>query len=145
MLLVFYIQATIFVGISSHRNEDHDREWWGRGGAWLLITAAAWAALSGIAVFGPVALYHAPIILGSIGGGAGIIAALLGFSAKTPANKKEKEDAGTTAKAGNAALGLATPLFALFFLALISLSTTWLTHQVKPVAESDTWESKKYA
>lgn len=145
MLLVFYVQATIFVGISSYRNEDHDREWWGRGGAWLLITAFAWAALSGIAVFGPVALYHAPIILGSIGGGAGLIAALLGFSAKTPANKKEKEDAGATAKAGNAALGLATPLFAIFFLALISLSTTWLTHKAKPVAESDKWESKKYA
>ena len=142
MLLVFSIQASIFVGISSHRNEDHDREWWGRGGAWMLITAAVWVLLSGIAIFGPAALYSMPVLLGSTGGVAGLIAAVLGFSAKTPANKKEKEDAGAVAKAGNMALGLATPLFAVFFLSLISLGTTWLSQQFKP---TKTWESQKYA
>ncbi|HYR27064.1 MAG TPA: hypothetical protein VEU30_01275, partial [Thermoanaerobaculia bacterium] len=147
VLLVFYIQATIFVGISSHRNEDHDREWWGRGGAWLLITAVGWAVLSCIAVFGPVALYHMPVLIGSVGGAAGVLAAFLGFSAKTPANKKEKEEAGLTGALGNAALGLSTPLFVVFFLALISLGTTWITHQVKPHLQRDAekWESRRYA
>ena len=146
ILFVFYIQATIFVGISSHRNEDHDREWWGRGGAWLLITAFGWAALSAIAVFGPAALYRAPMLLASIGGVAGLITAVLGFSAKTPANKKEKEDAGAVAKTGNAVLGLATPLFVIFFLSLLSLGTTWLTQQIKPtVFKAEKWEKGRYA
>ena len=130
VLFAFFMQASIFVGISSHRNEDGDREWWGRAGAWLLISAFAWAVFSGIAVFGPIALYHAPVILASVGGIAGIAAGVLGFSAKTPANKKEKEDAGATATAGNAALGLAVPLFVVLFLALISLGTTWIVQQL---------------
>ena len=146
VLLVFYIQATIFVGVSSHRNEDHDREWWGRAGAWLLITAAGWTVVSCIAVFGPVALYHMPLLAGSVGGGAGILAAILGFSAKTPANKKEKDEIGPAAKAGNAMLGLSTPLFVIFFLAVISLGTTWLVHKVKPeLAKTKEWVSRRYA
>ena len=147
VLLVFYIQATIFVGISSRRNEDHDREWWGRGGALLLMTAAGWAILSAIAVFGPVALYEMPVLLGGMGGGAGLIAAVLGFSSSTAANKKEKEGAGMTGKLGNAALGLSTPLFVILFLSLISLGTTWLTHQVKPrlLHEAKAWDSSRYA
>ncbi|HEX8251585.1 MAG TPA: hypothetical protein VF846_00445, partial [Thermoanaerobaculia bacterium] len=130
VMLVFFIQASIFVGISSRRNEDYDREWWGRAGAWLLAFAAAWAVLSAVSIFGPVAIYHSPVLLGSIGGLSGVAAALLGFSGKTPANAKQKEDAGTGAKAGNAALGLAVPLFVVFFLALISLGTTWLTQEI---------------
>ncbi|MFP5247075.1 MAG: hypothetical protein ACLGH0_10315, partial [Thermoanaerobaculia bacterium] len=136
VLLVFFVQASIFVGISSKRNEDYDREWWGRAGAWLLVAAAAWAAVSGIAVFGPIAIYNAPILLGSIGGFAGLAAAAVGYSAKTPANRKEKEDAGTTGKLGNAALGLSVPLFVLFFLSVISLGTTWLTQELRPLYSS---------
>ena len=143
VLLVFYIQATIFVGVSSDRNEDHDREWWGRAGAWLLITAAGWAVVSCIAVFGPVALYHMPLLVGSVGGGAGILAAILGFSAKTPANKKEKDEIGPAAKAGNAMLAVSTPLFVIFFLAVISLSTTWLAHKGKrELTNTKAWVSQ---
>ena len=138
VMIVFFVQASIFVGISSSRNEDLDREWWGRAGAWLFIAAAAWVVLSGIAVFGPVALYNAPVLLGSIGGVSGIAATLLGFSAKTPANKKEQEEAGMAAKAGNAGLTVAVPLFVLFFLSLISLGTTWLSQQFRaPIRWSD--------
>ncbi|HEX8152144.1 MAG TPA: patatin-like phospholipase family protein, partial [Thermoanaerobaculia bacterium] len=71
VMLVFYVQAGVFVGISGKVNEDQDREWWGRAGAWLLITAGAVLFLCGIAVFGPVALYSAPAILGVSGAGAG--------------------------------------------------------------------------
>jgi hypothetical protein len=133
VLIVFFIQASIFVGVSSKRNEDYDREWWGRGGAWLIVAAALWAALAGISIFGPVALYNAPVLLGSIGGLAGLLAGVLGFSAKTPATAKQKEEAGTVAKLGNVALSLAVPLFVCFFLALISLGTTWLAQEIKPL------------
>jgi hypothetical protein len=139
VLLIFFIQASIFVGISGKRNEDYDREWWGRTGAWLLFFSAAIGLVSFIAVFGPVALYNAPVILGSIGGGAGIVAATLGFSDKTPANQKKKEEGGKTAAVSNFASALFVPLFVVFLLAAISLGTTWLMHQIfRPDLEVDT-------
>lgn len=131
---VFFIQSTIFVGISSHRNEDYDREWWGRANAWGFVIGAAWLVLCGIALFGPIAIYHAPVLLASVGGTAGVAAAILGFSAKTPANKREKEEStGISGRIGNAALTFAVPLFVAFVLAGISLGTTWLTYQVRPM------------
>ncbi|HEX2833161.1 MAG TPA: patatin-like phospholipase family protein [Thermoanaerobaculia bacterium] len=130
-LLVFFIQASIFVGLSSRRNDDGDREWWARGGALLLMFSIGIAVFNVIAVFGPVALYYAPILLSSIGGVAGIAAATLGFSDKTPANQKEKEESGTFAKVGNLISAAIIPLFIVFILAAISLGTTWLIHEIK--------------
>ncbi|MEA2326378.1 MAG: hypothetical protein QOE68_1337, partial [Thermoanaerobaculia bacterium] len=129
VLLIFFVQASIFVGISGRINEDDDREWWGRAGAYLLFGAAAIALLSVITVYGPLMLFRAPVILASMGGVSAVAAALLGFSAKTPANGKQKEDAGTTAKLMDAASGLIVPIFACILLAAISLGTTWLAEQ----------------
>jgi hypothetical protein len=137
IMIVFFIQATIFVGVSSHRNEDYDREWWARAGAWGLIVSVAWIAVSGIALFGPVALFHAPVLLASIGGMAGVAAAILGFSASTPANRKQKEEAGMGAKVSNAAISLAVPLFVAFLLSGISLGTTWLADQTRPLVRRE--------
>jgi hypothetical protein len=129
VLLIFFIQASIFVGLSSRWNEDNDREWWGRAGAWLLMVAVILGALAFISVFGPVLLYRAPIILGSMGGAAGIAAALIGHSSKTPADESKKK--GSTSTATGASLGLAVPLFALVLLAGISLGTTVLIQAIK--------------
>ncbi|MEA2488728.1 MAG: hypothetical protein QOH21_520, partial [Acidobacteriota bacterium] len=137
VLLVFFVQGSIFVGLSGRKNEDYDREWWGRAGAWLLFFAAAVGLLSFIAVFGPVALYNAPVILGSIGGGAGIAAALLGFSDKTSATQKKKEEGGMTAAAGNVASALIVPLFVVFLLAAISLGSTWIIQQFRKELKVD--------
>jgi Patatin-like phospholipase len=126
VLLVFFVQASIFVGISSRWNEDNDREWWGRAGAYLLIAALLTGALSFIAVFGPVLLYRAPLLLGSIGGVSGIAAALVGRSSKTPAGDKQKSSGSSSIVAG-----LAVPLFALVLLAAISLGTTELILAIK--------------
>jgi hypothetical protein len=131
ILLVFFVQGSIFVGLSGRKNEDYDREWWGRAGAWLLFFAAALALLSFISVFGPVALYNAPVILGTIGGGAGVVAALLGFSDKTSATQKKKEEGGKTTMAGNLASALIVPLFVAFLLAAISLGSTWIIQQFR--------------
>ena len=136
-LLVFFVQASIFVGLSGRRNEDSDREWWARGGALLLMIAIGIAVFSAIAVFGPLALYRAPVILGSIGGAAGIVAAVLGFSDKTPANQKQKEKGGTTAKLGNASSGLLIPVFVVFVLAAISTGSTWLIQQLQDTPPVD--------
>jgi hypothetical protein len=129
ILLVFFVQASIFVGLSSYRNEDYDREWWGRAGAWLLAIAVGLGLLNAAAVFGPIAFYYAPVILASVGGGAGIASALLGFSGSTPANQREKEEGGLTAKAGNLASAVTVPLFVVALLAAISLGTTWIVQK----------------
>src|SRR4029079_12286783 len=126
VLLVFFIQASIFVGISSRWNEDNDREWWGRAGAYLLIAAVLIGGLSFIAVFGPVLLYRAPIILGSVGGVSGVVAALIGRSSKTSADGKKKNSGMSEAVSA-----LTVPLFALVLLAAISLGTTELILAIK--------------
>ncbi|HXH91092.1 MAG TPA: patatin-like phospholipase family protein [Thermoanaerobaculia bacterium] len=133
VLLVFFMQATVFVGISSKFNEDYDREWWGRAGAFLLMSAFFLAAGSAISVFGPVFLYRAPVILSSIGGLSGLIAGLAGFSAKTPASDKEKEKGkgSKTAAASGFLSALAVPLFVVVLLAAISLGTTALIQLIK--------------
>jgi len=129
LLLVFFVQASLFVGLSSFHNEDYDREWWGRAGAWLLAIAVGLALFNAAAVFGPVAFYYAPVILASLGGGAGIGAALLGFSGSTPAGQKEKAEGGTAAKLGAITGALVVPLFVVALLAAISLGSTWLIQQ----------------
>jgi len=131
VLLVFFMQATVFVGISSKFNEDYDREWWGRAGAFLLMSAFFLAAGSAISVFGPVFLYRAPVILSSIGGVSGLIAGLAGFSAKTPATDKEKGKGSKTAAASGILSALAVPLFVVVLLAAISLGTTALIQLIQ--------------
>jgi len=125
-LAMFFVGISIFVGLSGRQNEDDDREWWGRAGAWLLLAAALVAALGAIAVFGPLFLYRAPLLLGSIGGLSGIAAALIGFSGKTPANEKQKSDSAKANAASSLASAVAVPLFVVVALASISLGTTWL-------------------
>jgi hypothetical protein len=126
VLLVFFIQNTAFVGISSRVNEDYDREWWGRGGALVLMSAVFLALASFVAVFGPVLLYRAPVILASLGGISGLLAGFLGYSAQTPASDKQKQEKKTSSAITSAALGFAVPLFVVFILAAISLGTTVL-------------------
>jgi len=131
LLLVFFVQASIFVGLSSFVSEDYDREWWGRAGAWLLAIAVGLGLLNAIAVFGPIGFYYAPVIVASLGGGAGLASALLGFSGSTPPGQKEKDEAGPMAKAGNLASVLTVPLFLVALLAAISLGSTWIIQELQ--------------
>ena len=144
ILVVFFVQASVFVGLSSKVNEDYDREWWGRAGAWLLMTALFLAAASLITVFGPVFLYRAPIILGSIGGASGLVAGMVGYSAKTNGTKKDDKKSTVGTAAAGLSNALLVPLFALILLAAISLGTTWILQQFhdpdpKP---ADAWDAQ---
>jgi len=131
VLLCFFVQNAAFVGISSKVNEDYDREWWGRGGALVMMTAVLLGLASFIAVFGPVLLYRAPVIVASLGGISGILAGFLGYSAQTPASDKQKQEKKTSSAVTSAALGMAVPLFVVFFLAAISLGTTVLIRLIR--------------
>jgi hypothetical protein len=126
-LLIFFVQNAAFVGLSSKVNEDYDREWWGRGGALLLMSAVILALGCFIAVFGPVLLYRAPLLVSSVGGVSGLLAGLLGFSSATPADDKKKDKKATKSSAASGiGLALVVPLFVVVLLAAISLGTTVL-------------------
>ncbi|MEW5771173.1 MAG: patatin-like phospholipase family protein [Pseudomonadota bacterium] len=56
VLLAYLLPVTLHIGLARRRFSDMQREWWARLGGWLLALALAWGALSGIALFGPVAL-----------------------------------------------------------------------------------------
>ena len=127
VLLIFFVQNAAFVGISSKVNEDYDREWWGRGGALLLMCAVILGLGCFVAVFGPVLLYRAPLLVSSVGGVSGLLAGLLGFSAKTPGSDTKKDEKATRSSAASGLLlSLAVPLFVAVFLGAISLGTTVL-------------------
>ncbi|MEA2337482.1 MAG: hypothetical protein QOE82_1489, partial [Thermoanaerobaculia bacterium] len=131
VLLCFFVQNTAFVGISSRVNEDYDREWWGRGGALILMTGVLLGLACFIAVFGPVLLYRAPVLVASLGGVSGLLAGVLGYSAQTPAGDKQKQEKKKSSAVTSAALGFAVPLFVVFFLAGISLGTTVLIRLIR--------------
>ena len=130
-LLTFLLAATFFVGVSSRsaRVEDEDREWWARLGAWVFIAIIGWLVANLLVLFGPIALLSAPKTLGSIGGLSGLVAILIGRSAKTPANEEPAKSKRTT-KAGllSSLVGGVLPLLAMVFiaafLASLSLATT---------------------
>ena len=59
LLLVFLLLAvTIFVGLANGLT-DEDREWLARYGAWVLIAALGWSAISYLVIFGPDLLMRA--------------------------------------------------------------------------------------
>src|SRR5258708_28645202 len=95
------------------------------------MAAVLLAMGSAISVFGPVFLYRAPVLLSSIGGISGVIAGLVGFSAKTPANEKDKGKKSKSAAIGSLAGALAVPLFVIVLLASISLGTTVLIRLIR--------------
>lgn len=129
VFLILFLQCALFVGFSSRRNEDYDREWWARAASWVLIGGVVWIVLSLVTIFGPVALYLLPKTLAALGGAAGLFSLVAGSSDKTTA--KGQGQRSIKDKALDAALGLAIPLFLLLILAAISLGTTTIIAHAK--------------
>ena len=123
-LTMFLLTATIFVGIASRYTDDHDREWWGRAGAWVLIASVSWAGLSGLVIFGPGLLSYTPGLLTSLGGLSGIVSLLLGFSSSTTATGKAKPTMLDLVL--DRTVRLAAPVFIACLLVIITLVTSLL-------------------
>ena len=47
-LSAFLLAATLLVGLISRWTEDEDREWWARGGSWMLLIGVVWIVLSAL-------------------------------------------------------------------------------------------------
>jgi hypothetical protein len=132
-LLAFLIAAAAFIGLTSVRNSDADREWMARSGGWMLMAILGWSVTSGLVIFGPVGLLwlwrEFQVSLISVGAGSGLLTLLGGFGAKTPASKKNgaaKGKAEMAAKMLSTSLPLAATVFTSIILAALSLATSGL-------------------
>ena len=123
-LTMFLLTATIFVGVASRYTDDHDREWWGRAGAWVLIANVTWVGMSALVVFGPGLLSYTPKLVTSLGGLSGIIALFLGFSSQTKATGKGKSSMMDVVL--DRAVRLAAPVFIACLLVMITLFSSVL-------------------
>jgi hypothetical protein len=57
LILGLGLAATVLhVGLSRDETSADDLEWWGRFGAWVLVIAIAWLAISGVVFWGPAAI-----------------------------------------------------------------------------------------
>jgi hypothetical protein len=136
-LTMFLLTATIFIGVASRYTDDHDREWWGRAGAWVLIASVSWTGLSALVVFGPGLLSYTPGPVTSLGGLSGVISLLLGFSSKTTATTKAKPSLMDVIL--DRAVRLAAPVFIACLLVLITLITSLLMKGMGDL-HGDVWE-----
>ena len=135
-LTMFLLTATIFVGVASRYTDDHDREWWGRAGAWVLIASVSWTGLSALVVFGPGLLSYTPGTVTSLGGLSGVISLLLGFSSRTTATTKAKPSIMDVIL--DRAVRLAAPVFIACLLVLITLITSLLMKGIGDL-HGDVW------
>ena len=128
-LLVFLLGATLYIGVTSKSTaiDDEDREWWARLGAWILIAILGWIAFTTIVIIGPLALLSAPQWLAPLGGVSGVLAAILGRSARTAGRKSNGEGGGIMDAIMGKALPLLALVFIVFLLALLSLGTTGIS------------------
>ncbi|HET9312579.1 MAG TPA: patatin-like phospholipase family protein, partial [Nitrospira sp.] len=132
-LSMFLFTATLFVGVASRYTDDHDREWWGRAGAWTLIVMLAWTAGGALVIFGPGLLSYTPTLMASVGGVSGVISLVVGFSSKTAATGKTKPDLLDLVL--DRAVRLAAPLFIACLLVLVTLGTSRLLHLIAGLYE----------
>src|SRR5215471_19079407 len=130
VLAIFQLSAYFLVGIISLWTDDDDREWWSRSDAWVLIAGVGWAAASALVVFGPWALAalwaKARMALVSAGGISGLVSWLLGRSGSTPANQEQKKRAGLKSVIMDNVLIIASAVFVILLLAMLSLGSTAL-------------------
>ncbi len=126
ILLVFLFMNFIYVVTFSRSTTSEDREWWARSAGWILVTALAWALASAVVLWGPIGLQvllqdrsWIKTVVTALGGATGIATALLGYSTRSAAAKKEGARSGSW-------LVLGAIVFLGFLLVYIAFATSWL-------------------
>jgi hypothetical protein len=148
VLMLMGFEAVLINGFTSRLSNDDDQEWWARAGAWVLIVAVTWILVHSLVLYGPLLILNlqqtfsklwsegqlsnlnwsdwGKIAVSALGFLSGVITLFGGFSAKTPANDKEAQKAGT----GGFLLAVLTqglaPIFLAFVIILLSLGSDWL-------------------
>ncbi|HUR99866.1 MAG TPA: hypothetical protein VMZ26_17515, partial [Pyrinomonadaceae bacterium] len=153
-LLVVLVAATIYVGLSSLKSSDEDREWLARYGGWVLIFSTGWIILNALTLLGPSVLqwmfrplYNASemswadifsttsisaIISTIIGAVSGIVSLGGGFSGKSLVRNEPVKT--KTSKFLAVAPQIAAVVFLGFILVGLAFATTALIHYIGPAS-----------
>jgi hypothetical protein len=122
VLLMFFAEATVLIGIITNVSIDHEREWWARSAAWLFIVSLVWLAGATATIVAPLLILQSPKIIASMGGVAGVATLIIGRSSKTPA--QAKGEVTMTGKLLHVVLGVVATVFLVIVLGAISLAMT---------------------
>jgi hypothetical protein len=107
---------------SASSKGEVEREWLGRASGWHFIGAFAWITLSAVVLLGPAIYYNFSLTVKVLTAASGAVTAWLGKSGLTPATGGAIDWKGI---AGNIALAVAGPLFAVLLLILLSVGIDW--------------------
>lgn len=122
---IFLLVATLFIGLTGRFTADHDHEFWGRTGSWFLSTGTVIAGIGALIIFGPGWMAKAGAwTSATIGGAAGILSLLGGFSAKTLLDPSEKAD--RLSWLTEVGVKIATPLFVVLLIVGLAVGTSFL-------------------
>jgi hypothetical protein len=127
-LLVFFLSASLHVGLTTPWSTEHDREWWSRTGALIFVFGIVYLVVSASAILVPMAVLELPPYVASLGGASAFATWILSRGNRTAANLKEREMVGAAPWAG-VVLKFASLICLLLAVALISLATTLLLHK----------------
>ncbi|MFO0774753.1 MAG: patatin-like phospholipase family protein [Nitrospiraceae bacterium] len=125
MLGLFLLLATLFLAIAARFTDDQDNEYWARAGSWMLNAGFVSALLASLIIFGPGLVATLGVwTSASVGGLAGVLSLIGGFSAKTMLLDSDKKD--RTSSWMDLGVRAATPLF----VALLIVGLAWSTSHV---------------
>ncbi|PYT01101.1 MAG: hypothetical protein DMF63_04750 [Acidobacteria bacterium] len=145
-LLIVLLAATLYVGLSSLKASDEDREWLARYGGWVLIFCCAWIVLNGLVLLGPSVLhwmfrpllsaneiswtnvFHTwPAVISTvIAVLSGIISLVGGFSGKSLARPEPVKSKSSTSLFLSFAPQIAAIIFLAFILVGLAFASSWL-------------------
>jgi len=122
---LFLLVATLFIGLAGRFTSDQEHEFWGRTGSWVLNASVTIGAVGTIIIFGPGWMAKVGAwTSASIGGAAGILSLVGGFSAKTllaPSDTKDR-----TSWLTEYSVRIATPMFVILLIVGFALGTSVL-------------------
>ncbi len=140
LLLSFLASGGIFVGLSSTRLQDGDREWLARAAAWILLFVACWAVICGLVLMAPGWVFQQTArlttVIAASGGLAGWLCSSAGFSSfSLPTNESASEKPTIKSIALDIASKLAAPIFVGVLIVCLSILTNWLLTAFHLVSE----------
>jgi hypothetical protein len=129
LLALLALIGTLFVGFTSRITNDQDREWWARSGGWVLIVLSIWTGFAAISIFSPQLPNWIATTVGSTGGIAGLLTAVLGYRGKIPLAGERPKNGGHRSLT-DLVIILAAPVFTVGLLILVSIGTATLVSQL---------------
>jgi hypothetical protein len=132
LLLAMMFAGSIFVGFTSRVLRDEDREWLSRGAAWVLLFVMSWTGICALVLLLPTWAFTLPVwgksALAALGGAAGWIGAITGYSSETKPEKEAKTSEAPPPKSVlmTVIMKLAAPVFATAVLVGLAMLTNWI-------------------